>query len=450
MRSSPPEDPFEPSRAGSRRANPSKVKPAEDRIGDAPPALPEVGRVRARYQDNLARHLIGIARDLQNRVMTHLTVERGYEDLRPSLGPLLSLVRIEPRSSSALATALGITPQACSQMINYAEGAGYLERVTSAEDRRAKQVQLTVRGDRLVEDAGEIILSIDGEYRNQVGQRAYTRLTSALGRLFQGLDIPAHTDSELTLSSRGSTAVLPMISVQIQRDLMNATIARGHSGLKMSHGQILPLVGPEGARVHQIARIHRVSRQAVSTTARDLESLGYLRGETDPRDGRGIVLRLTERGEDLIADSVGAVEELERIFLGVLGHQKLAHIQTIARKLYLSLHLEEEIFEEHAGRARPTAKGSGILLPSGLRDRLRRDAVREPRAGASRVPHLEQLAAELRSHLGPKAASRLATLLMHNVASEPSATTSAASKTTLADESAAAKPNQAGEKTDDI
>ncbi len=419
MRSGPPEYPGETSPA----LTPNPIDPSArgDSSGKADTATPETGRVRKRYRDNLARHLIGIARDLQNRVMSHLTVERGYSDLRPSLGPLLSLVRIEPRPSSALATALSITPQACSQMVNYAERAGYVERVASEGDRRAKLIRLTERGNGLVEDAGEIILSIDAEYRSQVGQRAYARLTTALGELFQGLGIPAHADPELTLSSRGSAAVLPMISVQIQQGLMTATMARGHSGLKMSHGQILPMIGPEGARVHQIARIHRVSRQAVSTTARDLESLGYLHGETDPRDGRGVVLRLTDRGETLIRDSVGAVDELEQVFLGILGRQKLAHLQTIAHKLYLSLHLEEEIFEDGNGRVRPPVKKSAILLPTALRDRLRRDAVREPKAGATRSPRLEQLAAELRSHLGPKDAARLASLLMFNVASDHSA-----------------------------
>ncbi|MFK7898214.1 MAG: MarR family transcriptional regulator [Myxococcota bacterium] len=378
----------------------------------------DASRVRVRYQDNLARHLIGLARDLQNRVMTHLTVERGYGDLRLSLGPMLSLIRLAPRSASALASALAITPQACSQMVKYAAGAGYVQQTTSEGDRRAKVIRLTDRGEQLVIDASEIILSVDAEYRSQAGPRAYQRFTTCLAELFAALPIPIRSDAEIKISAQGTAAVLPMISMQIQQDLMTDTISKGHPGLKMSHGQILPLIGPEGARVHQIARIHRVSRQAVSTTARDLESLGYLAGETDPRDGRGIVLRLTERGETLIKDSVGAVDALEDQFLEVLGQRRLAQLQTIARKLYLSLHLESEIFESDETRARAGSTQNSILLPSDLRERLRRTAVREPKAGASRSPDLERLAAELRSHLGPKSSAQLASLLLHDVASD--------------------------------
>ena len=80
--------------------------------------------VWSRYRDNTARHLIGIARDLQHRTMHHLIDVRGYQALRPSLGPLLSLVAPEPRLLGSLATELSISPQACSQLVNIGEDAG--------------------------------------------------------------------------------------------------------------------------------------------------------------------------------------------------------------------------------------------------------------------------------------------------------------------------------------
>jgi hypothetical protein len=51
-----------------------------------------------RYRANVARHLIGVARDLQARVLESLRDDHGYEGLRPSLGPFLSLVWLEGRS----------------------------------------------------------------------------------------------------------------------------------------------------------------------------------------------------------------------------------------------------------------------------------------------------------------------------------------------------------------
>ena len=111
----------------------------------------DLPRASSRYRDNAARHLIGISRDLQTRVMSYLTEERGYSGLRPSFGPLLSLIWTEGRPLTAIAGQLAISKQACSQLANLAEEAGYLERKPDPQDRRAKLVMLTPRGRKLIE-----------------------------------------------------------------------------------------------------------------------------------------------------------------------------------------------------------------------------------------------------------------------------------------------------------
>ena len=354
-------------------------------------------RVRSRYRDNMARHLIGISRDLQFRVTHYLSEERGFRGLRPSFGPLLSLIWIEGRPLTAIASQLAISKQACSQLANLAEEAGYLKRQPDPEDRRSKLVMLTPRGRVLVEQAVQILLESESEYADLVGATSYRRFTASLAALYQGLGIPTHADPALTASAGRSIGVLPLIAVRVQRDLMEATIARGHAGLKMSHAEVLPLIGAGGGRIHEIARIQQVSRQAISLTARDLEDLGYLCREPDPRDRRGVVLRLTDRGNRLIGDSVAALDGLERSFRDVLGGRRLEDLQRVARDLHQALHLEEEVFESGLeGRATPSATrsrtpGSGERDIQRLATTLRRQLDRrdtallvellEPRSG---------------------------------------------------------------------
>ncbi len=348
-------------------------------------------KVWARYRDNAARHLIGIARDLQNRSMRYLTDERGYRDLRPSLGPLLSLVAIEARALGVLAQKLAISPQACSQLVNVGESAGYLERQRDPQDRRSRIVVLTSHGRALVADAEGILRAIESEYRILIGREAYSQLTKCLGELFDGLGIPTRSDSDPSTSSTHSLGALPLISVRVQQDLMEASAARGHGGLKMSHAQVLPLIGPEGARVNELARIQRVSRQAISSTARDLEQLGYLQREADPRDRRGVVFRLTAGGTRLIEASVSALDGLAETFRDILGVRRLRGLESAARDLYQALHLEEEIFE-----ARFTAGTSSDPSASGARE-----------LGAD----IQILATNLKRRLGARDAGRLAALL---------------------------------------
>ena len=369
--------------------------PAAPRSGSA--AAPRGGSAAAwsRYRDNAARHLIGISRDLQARLMRRLCEEHGYRDLRPSLGPILSLIWIEGRPLTAIASQLAISKQACSQLANVAERAGYLERKPDPQDRRAKVVMLSARGRALVEHAVQIILESESEYAELVGPTAYRRFTASLGALFEGMGIPTYADPVLAASARGSVGVLPLIATRIQQDLMRATSARGHDGLKLFHGQVLPLIGPDGARIHQIARVQRVTRQAISATSQDLEALGYLRREPDPRDRRGVVLQLTDRGTRLIRDSVAALDGLERSFRDILGDTRLEQLQQTARGLYQALHLEEEIFEGGVGQpAAPNGDGA----PPGQR--------------LARGGHeLRGLATSLRHQLGSQDTARLAALL---------------------------------------
>ncbi len=354
-----------------------------------------------RYRDNAARHLMGIARDFQNRAMRQLGEERGYTDLRPSFGPLLSLIAIEARPLGALAEQLSISPQACSQLVNLAEDAGYLERRPDPVDRRSRLVTLTGRGGTLVADAVRVLRGVESDYRALVGPRAFARFTAALGALSKGLGLPAHSGAGLEAKSLRTIGVLPLISVRIQQDLMDASAARGHAGLKMSHAQVLPLIGAEGARVSELARIQRVSRQAISSTARDLESLGYLRREPDPRDRRGVVFRLTSKGNRLIEASVAALDEVDASFLKLLGAARKSALEATGRDLYQALHLEEEIFEARTAR-----------IPSN--DPTLPEPAQTSRPSAAREatdPDLERLAASLRRQLGQRDAERLAALL---------------------------------------
>ena len=345
-----------------------------------------------RYRSNLARHLMGVSRDLQSRVMHSLSEELGYRGLRPSFGPLLSLLWDEARPLTAIAAELAISNQACSQLASLAQAAGYLERRPNPDDRRSKLVMLTSRGRALLEQGIRIVLESESEYQVLVGPRSYRRFTAALAALYQGLALPAHADSVLTSRASQSIGVLPLVSVKLQQVLMEATIARGHAGLKMSHAQVLPIIGPEGARIHEIARIQRVSRQAISATSQDLEALGYLQRQPDPRDRRGVVLRLTSRGEWLIADSVAALDELERRFRDIVGGTGLADLQRVALDLYYALHLEAEIVEAEIGQQALAHDTQGRKLERGERD-------------------IEQLATRLRHWLGGGDAARLVAAL---------------------------------------
>lgn len=342
--------------------------------------------------------LIGIARDLHGQMVTRLREESGYTGLRPSLGPFLSLVWLEARPLGLLAQSLAISKQGASQLARLAETSGYLERVPGGEGGRPKLVGLSGRGRRLVDDAIRILRDAESGYVEQIGAARFGRFAEACGTLYVALGVHPRIDAGRSGVDRPALGGLPQLALEIQRRIIAATSALGHRGLKLSQAQILPRIGPAGMRVRDLSSCHGVSRQAVSATCRELESLGYLKREGDPADRRGAILRVTPRGERLLADSIEASRALEREFAAILGRDGLRELRETAHALFLPMREGGRDFMAFPVAATATA-GAGAV------DRRAREA------GEGEA--LDALALRLRRQLGARNAARLGRLLQN-------------------------------------
>lgn len=356
-----------------------------------PPLSPLAAEVE-RYRDNWVRHLLGVARDLDRRVLTRLSDERGYEHIRPSLGPFLSLVWHSPRPLTQLAQALGISRQACGKLARLAEEPGYVERVDGNGEDRAQRIRLTRRGRELVQDAVHMISEAEVSYAERIGDDRLRRFITAAASLFYGLGLQHQTDPALEEAARRSIGVLPLIAHRVEEELRETTRTKGHDVLQLSHARLIALIGHEGARVSEMARRQGVSRQATSATVRSLESLGYARRETDEGDGRAVRVVLTRRGTELIRDSLQALEELERDFRKILGARRFSDLVSIASELHATLLTEAELIETALPRLDARAAA----------------AQDDPSPSDS---ELREIAARLERRLGRDIAARLGALL---------------------------------------
>lgn len=112
----------------------------------------------------------------------------------------------------------------------------------------------------------------------------------------------------------------------IQRKLMDIARDAGFEGLKLSYGQVIPLIEPQGTRIIDIARVSGISKQAIGQIANDLERHGYIVRSDDDADRRAKKLTLTPRGIALIraaGKALGTVEAQARSALGAEGWQQL-------------------------------------------------------------------------------------------------------------------------------
>jgi DNA-binding MarR family transcriptional regulator len=297
------------------------------------------------YGDNFPRYLLGVTRYLQTETMNELQQECGHGHLRLAFGPYISLLGLKGKRLTDLAQLLGISRQACNQAANQIEAAGYIARTADPCDGRAKQLVLTTRGLQLRDDGIRVIASLDEKFAGIAGARAIDDASKTLGRIHAMLALGVTADDTVKLAGVSLGALLPSLSDYIMQRLMELTKAKGHPGLKLSFGQVLTLIGPAGGRIQQIAAVQAVSKQAISAIATELVDLGYLQRDPDPADARQVVLQFTDRGRELIANSVASVAELEAEFCALVSDPAIKRLQATFRTLYRSLHLEQEIFE---------------------------------------------------------------------------------------------------------
>ncbi len=118
---------------------------------------------------------------------------------------------------------------------------------------------------------------------------------------------------------------------QLARDFerrARATLrARGHTGLQPSHQVIFASLGPDGARLTDLAARAAMTKQAMGQLVDDLERLGYLERIPDPADGRAKIVRLTRAGRSFLHDAAEVVAEIWREYSELLGERELSRLQ---------------------------------------------------------------------------------------------------------------------------
>lgn len=111
------------------------------------------------------------------------------------------------------------------------------------------------------------------------------------------------------------------------REERNIPITRG------SHGRILQLLPPEGARPTDLADGGWVTKQAIGQRVRELEELGLVRTHPDPDDGRAVIVRRTARGDRVDTQLQAVIEELEHAWSDQVGTDRYGIFRAVLDEL---------------------------------------------------------------------------------------------------------------------
>jgi DNA-binding MarR family transcriptional regulator len=94
-----------------------------------------------------------------------------------------------------------------------------------------------------------------------------------------------------------------------------------------------------------LSRALLLSSGAMTNRIDRLETAGLVRRVPDPKDRRGVLVELTERGVELIDGAVTEQAAKEADVLGVLGAKELATLNDLLRKVLSSLESRSELVE---------------------------------------------------------------------------------------------------------
>jgi DNA-binding MarR family transcriptional regulator len=100
---------------------------------------------------------------------------------------------------------------------------------------------------------------------------------------------------------------------------------------KPKHSAVFAQIGPDGARLTELAYGANMTPQAMGELIDELEVLGYLNRQPDPTDRRAKLIMLTPLGIDVIEvgrETIARLEDQIAEILGEDGHKRLREMLT--------------------------------------------------------------------------------------------------------------------------
>jgi len=104
----------------------------------------------------------------------------GYGDIRPTHGCVFRFIREEPLRLTELATLAGTTKQSIGEVIDNLVQLGYVKRVPDPQDRRAKLICLTERGEEAQKTGGRLFTKVEQHWAERYGPDRIAQLRDLL------------------------------------------------------------------------------------------------------------------------------------------------------------------------------------------------------------------------------------------------------------------------------
>jgi len=128
--------------------------------------------------------------------------------------------------------------------------------------------------------------------------------------------------------------MLRVISQWVRDQVVRGVISDGFDDLSPSHIDMFRFPGLNGARASDLAGRMRVSKQAITQLASQLERLGYIERTSDPDDGRARRIVLTETGRAVQTSITHNAQHVDVRLAEEIGLRDFDELREHLRRLY--------------------------------------------------------------------------------------------------------------------
>lgn len=103
--------------------------------------------------------------------------------------------------------------------------------------------------------------------------------------------------------------------------------------LRAAHMNLMPHIDLAGTRMTVLAQRLGVTKQAASQLVADLETMGVLRREPDPDDGRAKRVMFTDEGRAGLLEGLAVLSGLEAELRAEIGDADINHLHQVLGKI---------------------------------------------------------------------------------------------------------------------
>jgi DNA-binding MarR family transcriptional regulator len=130
-----------------------------------------------------------------------------------------------------------------------------------------------------------------------------------------------------------SIGVLMLVAYRhMEQRILAAVVEAGHD-ITLAQARVFQRLDPGGSRLTRLAQASQVTKQAAGFLVDELARGGYVERVPDPADGRARLVRITDRGREVVAVALVEQRRIEEEWRAHLGSRRFTELHRSLERL---------------------------------------------------------------------------------------------------------------------